>query len=110
MAAKHAGSTEKTSLTTSASLIALATQLTGLVKAHTVDSRFASKLAKRLHKESENVLASSAVSKTEQKNLKKAFSALDDALRESDAELLVAANAALRQLDDEVIADRSKLS
>ncbi|SKD04820.1 hypothetical protein [Paraburkholderia hospita] len=86
--------------TTEATLAALTMQISKFVSEGTLDSRFAAKLVKRLKKEAEAVAESGKATKTGQKELKKAFGAVDAALCDHDARLLVTANAALRTTDE----------
>jgi hypothetical protein len=85
--------------TAEATLLALTTQIHQFVVARTLDSRCATKLVKRLRKEADAVSESGNATKTDWKALEKAFEAVDAALREHDAGLLVTANAALRATD-----------
>jgi hypothetical protein len=85
--------------TTEATLTALTVQIGGFVHEGTLDSRCAAKLVKRLKKEAEAIAESDRATKPGQKELKKAFDAVDAALRDHDAKLLVTANAALRAKD-----------
>jgi hypothetical protein len=73
--------------TTEATLAALTMQISKFVSEGTLDSRCAAKLVKRLKK-------------TGEKELKKAFGAVDALLCDHDARLLVTANAALRTTDE----------
>ncbi|CAB3771174.1 hypothetical protein [Paraburkholderia solisilvae] len=86
--------------TTEQALIALTTRLRELVQNGSLDSRFAAKLVKRLKKEANVVAAGGKATTTGQKELNKAFEAVDVALRDHEAALLVTANAALREADD----------
>lgn len=86
--------------TTEATLAALTMQINEFVSGGTLDSRCAANLVKRLKKEAEAVAESGKATKTGQKELKRAFGAVDAALSDHDAGLLVAANAALRTTDD----------
>jgi hypothetical protein len=86
--------------TTATALTALATQINAFVHEGTLDSRFAAKLVKRLKKEAEAISETGHATKSDWKELKKAFDAVDAALRKHDASLLVTANAALRASDD----------
>jgi hypothetical protein len=85
--------------TTEATLLALTTQIHQFVVARTLDSRCATKLVKRLKKEADAVSESGNATKSDRTALEKAFEAVDAALREHDAGLLVTANAALRATD-----------
>ncbi|CAE6970128.1 hypothetical protein [Paraburkholderia domus] len=86
--------------TTEATLTALTMQINEFVSGGTLDSRCAAKLVKRLKKEADAVAESGKATKTGQKELKKAFGAVDAALCDHDAKLLVTANAALRTTDE----------
>jgi hypothetical protein len=86
--------------TTEATLAALTMQINEFVSEGTLDSRCAAKLVRRLKKEAEAVAESGKATKTGQKELKKAFGAVDAALCDHDARLLVTANAALRTTDE----------
>jgi hypothetical protein len=70
------------------------------VSGGTLDSRCAARLVKRLKKEAEAVAESGKSTKTGQKELKKAFGAVDAALCDHGARLLVTACAALRTTDE----------
>jgi hypothetical protein len=86
--------------TTEATLATLTMQINEFVSGETLDSRCAAKLVKRLKKEADAVAESCKATKTGQKELKKAFDAVDAALCDHDARLLVTANAALRTTDE----------
>jgi hypothetical protein len=86
--------------TTEATLTALTSQINQFVREGTLDSRCAAKLGKRLKKESDAISESGKTTVEGQKALQAAFDALEEALRDHDARLLVAANAALRAADD----------
>ncbi len=85
------------SQTTELALIALTLQIKEFVQERSLDSRFAAKLVKRLKKEADAILEGGSTTKPGQKELKKAFDAVDAALHDHDAGLLVTANAALRE-------------
>jgi len=85
--------------TTAATLTALATQINEFLHQGTLDSRFAAKLVKRLKKEAEAISEADNATKSDWRELKKAFDAVDTALHEHDAGLHVTANAALRASD-----------
>jgi hypothetical protein len=85
--------------TSEATLAALTLQIDEFVRGGTLDSRCAAKLIKRLKKESEFVAENGNSTKSGRNELKKAFRVVDITLREHDANLLVAANAALRVAD-----------
>jgi hypothetical protein len=78
----------------------LTTQINEFVQKGTLDSRCAAKLAKRLKKEADAISESGKATQSGRQQLKKAFDALDAALLEHDARLLVMANAALRASDE----------
>lgn len=84
------------SSTTDATLVSLVEQITGFVSAGTLDSRFASKLVKRLRKEAVIVEKGKSSMSSGRKTVSEAIDTLDAALRDHEAKLLVAANAALR--------------
>lgn len=86
--------------TTAATLTALAIQIQEFVREGTLDSRLAAKLVKRLKKEGESISEAGNSTKSALKELRKAFDAVDAALRQHDASLLVMANAALRASDE----------
>ena len=90
---------ENLNVTTEATLMALIEHVTSFVVAGTLDSRCAAKLGKRLKKESEVVIETQALPKSSRNALNKALTALDDALCACDANLLVCAQAALREAD-----------
>lgn len=85
--------------TTEATLAVLAKQIGEFVHARTLDSRCAVKLMKRLKREAELVVENDRSTSEGRAELERAFGAVDQALRENDASLLVAANAALRHED-----------
>jgi hypothetical protein len=93
---------------TETTLMALTTQINEFVHDRTLDSRFAAKLVRRLKKEAEAISESGHATMSGQKRLKKAFDAVDAALLDHDAGLLVTANAALRATDSTVSAKRSQ--
>jgi hypothetical protein len=86
--------------TTETTLATLTMQINEFVSGGTLDSRCAAKLVKRLKKEADAVAESGKATKTGQKELKKVFGAVDAALCDHDARLLVTANAALRMTDE----------
>jgi hypothetical protein len=86
--------------TTEQALVALTVQVKKFVEDRSLDSRFAAKLVKRLKKEADAVSQGGNATKPGQKELKKAFDAVDAVLRDHDATLLVTANAALRETDN----------
>jgi hypothetical protein len=84
---------------TEATLSALAVQIRGFVQNATLDSRCAAKLIKRLRSEADVIHSSGNSSKSGRRDLQLAFDEMEATLREHDASLLVAANAALRVKD-----------
>jgi hypothetical protein len=86
--------------TTEQALVALTLQIREFVQNRSLDIRFAAKLVKRLKKEADAVSDRGNSTKPGQKEMKKAFDAVDAVLRAHDAALLVTANAALRESDD----------
>lgn len=94
--------------TTEQSLVALTAQIKTFVENRSLDSRFAAKLVRRLKKEAEVVSEGRNATKSGQKELKEAFEAVDEALRNHDAALLVTANAALRETDDTTSSKKSQ--
>jgi len=91
--------TVESTQTTESTLAILTTHITEFVRNGTLDSRCAVKLAKRLRKEANDISANKRATIPGQKALQEAFDALDTALRENDAMLLVQANAVLRASD-----------
>ncbi len=89
-----------TTQTSESALSEMASHIKMLVIDHLLDSRCAAKLVRRLRKESDAVTKSGGGTKAGRKILLKTFEAVDKALRQQDAALLVAANAALRADDD----------
>ena len=85
--------------TTEATLAALASQIREFIEQGTLDTRCAAKLVKRLKKEAEAVAESSKATKREQNELRNTFRAVDAALRDHEAGLLVHAYATLRAKD-----------
>ena len=96
--------------TTEQALVALTLQIKGFVENRSLDSRFAAKLVKRLKKEADAISERGNSTKPGQKELKKAFDAVDEVLRAHDAALLVTANAALRETDDPARTKKSRQS
>jgi hypothetical protein len=94
--------------TTEATLTALTMQINEFVHEGTLDSRCGAKHVKRLKREAEAISDSYTATKEGQRELKKAFDAVDAVLRDHDAGLLVAANAALRATDDAASARKSR--
>lgn len=94
--------------TTEQALVALTIQVKELVQARSLDSRFGTKLVRRLKKEAAALVEAGNATKPGQKELKAAFDAADAALRDHDAGLLVTANAALRETDNANHGKKSK--
>ncbi|NPT37224.1 hypothetical protein [Paraburkholderia xenovorans] len=94
--------------TTEQALVALTAQIKAFVENRSLDSRFAAKLVRRMKKEADAISQGSNATKPGQKELKKAFDAVDEALRNHDAALLVTANAALRETDDTSTSKKSQ--
>jgi hypothetical protein len=94
--------------TTEQALVALTTQIKEFVQNRLLDSRFAAKLVKRLKKEADAISEGDNAPKPGQKELKKAFDAVDAVLRDHDAALLVTANAALRETDNTTSSKKSQ--
>ena len=96
--ATNAGTSNET---TEATLAALATHIREFIEQGTLDTRCAAKLVKQLKKEAEAeaVADSSKATKQQQSELKNAFGAVDAALRDHEARLLVNAHATLRAKD-----------
>jgi len=94
--------------TTEQALMALTVQIKGFVQDRSLDSRFAAKLVKRLKKEADAISQGGNATKPGQKELKKAFDAVDAVLRDHDAALLVTANAALRETDKTTSSKKSQ--
>ena len=86
--------------TTETTLAALASQVNAFVLEGSLDSRCAAKLVNRLRKEADAISETGNSTKLGQKELKLALDAVDTALRDHDAGLLVMANAALRSAAD----------
>ncbi|MFM0339829.1 hypothetical protein [Paraburkholderia fungorum] len=101
MAKKHADAVNAATQSTEIALTQIALHIQTLVVDQTLDSRCAAKLIKRLKKEGENVARSGGGTKGDRKTLLKTFDSFDIALLEQNATLLVAANAALREIDAE---------
>ena len=90
---------ERLNQSTEATLSALVGQINGFVRNAVLDSRCAAKLVKRLKDEAEVIRGSEKSTKSRRHELEKAFEEMEVTLREHDAGLLVAANAALRVKD-----------
>lgn len=88
--------TGNSSQTTEATLAALAAHIARFVLEGTLDSRCAAKLARRLKKEADAIATDSVETEDDWHALRRSFDELDEAVRQHDAALLVAANAALR--------------
>ena len=84
---------------TEATLFLLVSQINRFVQNAALDSRCAAKLIKRLRSEAEIVRGSANSTKAGRGDLNRAFDEAEATLREQDAGLLVAANAALRVKD-----------
>jgi hypothetical protein len=87
---------ERLNQSTEATLSALIGQINGFVQSAVLDSRCAAKLVRRLKNESEVIRGTENSTKSGRRELKEAFDEVEATLREHDAGLLVAANAALR--------------
>jgi hypothetical protein len=87
---------ERLNQSTEPTLSALIGQINGFVQNAVLDSRCATKLVKRLKNEAEVIRGSGNSTKSGRRELKEAFDEVEATLREHDAGLLVAANAALR--------------
>ncbi|MEW9580779.1 hypothetical protein [Paraburkholderia sp. DGU8] len=94
--------------TTEQALVALTIQITKFVQNRSLDSRCAAKLVKRLKKEADAISEGGNATKPGQKELKKAFEAVEAVLLDHDAALLVDANAALRETDDMIGSKKSQ--
>ncbi|KXU91166.1 hypothetical protein CI15_00850 [Paraburkholderia monticola] len=99
MSKKHAAAEPDKTRSTQVALVALASHIQTLVADGSLDGRCAAKLVKCLRKEAVAVEDSSSGTRAERKMLLKTFDALDTALFEQGAAMLVAANAALRADD-----------
>ena len=94
--------------TTEQALVALTVHVKELVQNGALDSRFGMKLVKRLKKEAAALVEAGNATKPGQKELKTVFDAADAVLRDHEAGLLVTANAALRESDNETGSKKSK--
>jgi len=94
--------------TTEQALMALTIQIKDFVQDRSLDSRFATKLVKRLKKEADAISQGGNTTKPGQKELKKAFDSIDAVLHDHDAALLVTANAALRETDNATSSKKSQ--
>ena len=88
--------------TTADGLTRLAASIVELLGEQAIDSRLGTKLLKRLEKEAKLVAehGPQPLNKTQKRTLRDALDKLDEALRQSDANLLVLANAKLRSTDE----------
>jgi len=88
--------------TTADGLMRLAASIVELVGEQAIDSRLGTKLLKRLEKEAKLVAENGPqpLNKTQKRTMREALDKLDEALRQSDANLLVLANAKLRSTDE----------
>ncbi|SAL17536.1 hypothetical protein AWB65_00767 [Caballeronia humi] len=95
--------------TTATGLTRLAATLSDLLREQAIDSRFGTKLFKRLEKEAKRVIdhAPASLNKADKAALREALESLEHALVQRDAALLVAANARLRD-SEEATAKRRK--
>jgi hypothetical protein len=93
------GDSENFNQTTESTLVALTVHINKFVNNRTLDSRCAARLIERLRREARIIADNGHSTWTGTRELEKALSALDVALRAYDASLLVAANAALRTAD-----------
>jgi hypothetical protein len=100
MARMKSDASNGTTQTSELALSEMASHIKTLVIDHLLDSRCAAKLVRRLRKESDAVTKRRGGTRAGRKSLLKTFDAVDKALRQEDAALLVAANAALRADDD----------
>lgn len=100
--------TSCSSETTEQALVVLTIQITRFVQSVALDSRFAAKLVKRLKREADAISQGRNATRLGQKELRKAFDAVDAVLRNHDATLLVMANAALRETDKKIGSERSQ--
>jgi hypothetical protein len=88
--------------TTSAGLIRLASVIAGMAREGVIDTRFGGKLLRRLDKEGRRIVKGGehALSEEEETAMFGAIGELDLALRQRDANLLVEANARLRDTEE----------
>jgi hypothetical protein len=88
--------------TTADGLTRLAASIVELLGEQAIDSRLGTKLLKRLEKEAKLVSENGPqpLNKAQKRTLREALDGLDQALRQSDANLLVSANAKLRSTDE----------
>jgi hypothetical protein len=96
--------------TSAAGLTRLASTIGELLREHAIDSRFGTKLYKRLEKEAKRVAEKgpAPLGKAQKAALKEAIAALEHALVQRDADLLVQANARLRDSEAATAAKRQK--
>jgi hypothetical protein len=85
--------------TSAAGLMRLASTIGELLREQAIDSRFGAKLYKRLEKEAKRVAEKgpAPLGKAQKAALKESIDALEHALVQRDADLLVQANARLRE-------------
>jgi hypothetical protein len=88
--------------TTADGLTRLATCIVGLLGEQAIDSRLGAKLLKRLDKEAKLVAdhGPQSLNKTQKRAVRDSISELERALHQSDANMLVTANARLRNSDE----------
>jgi hypothetical protein len=88
--------------TTADGLTRLATCIVGLLGEQAIDSRLGAKLLKRLDKEARLVAehGPQSLNKTQKRTLRDALTDLERSLHQSDANMLVTANARLRNSDE----------
>jgi hypothetical protein len=94
--------------TSAAGLIRLAMAISELMREQAIDSRFGAKLHKRLEKEAKRVVERGPVTlgKAEQAALRDAIEALDHSVVQRGADLLVQANARLRDSEEPSVKPR----
>jgi hypothetical protein len=88
--------------TTADGLTRLAASIVDLLGEQAIDSRLGTKLLKRLEKEAKLVAENGPqpLNKADKRTLREALDGLEQALRQTDANLLVTANAKLRSTDE----------
>jgi hypothetical protein len=101
MTKKDASAAHLATQSTEAALADLASHIQRLVSDEVLDSRCAAKLVKRLRKEGVTVSTAGTGSEADREALIRALDALETALFDQNAVLLVAANATLREIDAE---------
>ena len=96
--------------TSAAGLTRLASTIGELLREPAIDSRFGTKLHKRLEKEAKRVAEKgpAPLGKAQKAALKEAIAALEHALVQRDADLLVQANARLRDSEAATAVKRQK--